>query len=162
MPDIPHNWTPTFRLTSVEKPDMSPYLFHMTIRESLKNILEDQETGEDEGRLLAQIPRHCKKEAYRIPMVCFTETPPFALDFFRYRWSDNKDRENLKYGIGFDKEAMVIKGKGVFPTFYVGNELQSEIFGLTKKLDKKPWCNQAHSFLSLLELNYCNNFSILC
>lgn len=59
-------------------------------------------------------------------MVCFTETPPFALDFFRYRWSDNKDRENLKYGIGFDKSSMV--KKRVFPTFYVNKEVQSQIF----------------------------------
>ena len=132
MPDIPHNWTPTFRLTSIEKPDMSPYLFHMTTRESLKSILEDEETEDDEGRLLARKPRHSKTDTYEIPMVCFTESPPFALDFFRYRWSDNKDRVNLKYGIGFDKEAMVLKG--VFPTFYVSQELQSKIFSLAKMI----------------------------
>lgn len=126
MTDIPHNWTPTFKLTSIEKPDMSPYLFHMTTEESLQKVLEDQEAGENKGRLIAQIPRHCKNEEYRIPMVCFTETPPFALDFFRYRWSDNKDRQNLKYGIGFDKSSMV--KKRVFPTFYVNKEVQSQIF----------------------------------
>lgn len=134
MPDIPHNWTPTFRLTSIEKPDMSPYLFHMTTRQRLKSILEDEDTGECEGRLVAQIPRHCKKKAYKIPMVCFTETPPFGLDFFRYRWSDNKNRRNLKYGIGFDKEAIV--RKGVRPTFYVDRMLQHKIFSLIDELEK--------------------------
>lgn len=152
MSDIPHNWTPTFRLTSIEKPDMSPYLFHMTSRESLKSILENEETEEGKGRLLALKPRHCKKDTYDIPMVCFTESPPFALDFFRYRWSDNKDRVNLKYGIGFDKEAMVLKG--VFPTFYVSHELQSQIFSLAKRLNDDNLSKK-------LELLSCENGEIV-
>ena len=121
MSSIPRNLTPTFRLTSIEKPDMSPYLFHMTNKESLESILSQKE-------LKAQIPRGSKKYTYDIPMVCFTDSPPFALDFFRYRWSDPRDRQNLKYGIGFDKEAMV--KKGVFPTFYVDYKLQAKIMAL--------------------------------
>ena len=130
MSDIPRNWTPTFRLTSIEKPDMSPYLFHMTTRENLKLILEDENTKKEEGKLKVQIPRHSKTNNYKIKMVCFTDSPPFALDFFRYRWSVHKNREDLKYGIGFDKETIV--KKGVYPTFYVSKQLQSEILKLNK------------------------------
>ncbi|MBD2567089.1 abortive infection system antitoxin AbiGi family protein [Anabaena lutea] len=140
MSNTPRNWTPTFKLTSIEKPDMSPYLFHMTTEESLQSILQDQEVGENEGKLIAQTPRHCSDDKYNVPMVCFTDTPPFALDFFRYRWSNSKDRENLKYGIGFDKRAMV--AKGVYPTFYANKQVQSQVFGLIKMLktfDSDNW-----------------------
>lgn len=132
MSYTPRNWTPTFQLTSIEKPDMSPYLFHMTTSKNLKLILEGEGTGENTGILNIQVPKHNNKATYEIPMVCFTESPPFALDFFRYRWSDNKDRENLKYGIGFDKKAMVLKG--VYPTFYAPKKLQAEILKLNSKL----------------------------
>lgn len=135
---------------------MSPYLFHMTTRESLKLILEDEHTNEKEGKLKVQIPRHSKKNTYQIPMVCFTDSPPFALDFFRYRWSDNKDRENLKYGIGFDKETMV--QKGVFPTFYVPHDLQAPILELTQyfkdnDLSKKLECLNCDDEEIIQELN---------
>jgi len=129
MSDIPRNWTPTFRLTSIEKPDMSPYLFHLTTRESLKLILQDKLTNKSEGRLKADIPRSAK-DSYKIKMVCFTDSPPFALDFFRYRWSQSKNVKDLKYGIGFNKETMV--KKGVLPTFYVSEDLLSQILKLTK------------------------------
>ena len=131
MSNQPRNWTPTFQLTSIEKPDMSPYLFHMTTRESLISILKDENTKEGEGKLKVQTPRHTETKNYNIKMVCFTDSPPFALDFFRYRWSRNKDNEDLKYGIGFDKEIMV--KKEVFPTFYVAKKLTTQILKLTEK-----------------------------
>lgn len=152
MSDIPRNWTPTFRLTSIEKPDMSPYLFHMTTKESLKLILEDEQTQKGEGKLIAQIPRPNKKDTYKIKMVCFTDSPPFALDFFRYRWSENKDRKNLKYGIGFDKEIMV--QKGVSPTFYVHGKLQAQILHLTKIF-------KDNNLLEKLEHLSCNDEEII-
>jgi hypothetical protein len=95
----------------------------MTTRESLKLILEDKFTKKYEGRLKADIPRNAK-DSYKIKMVCFTESPPFALDFFRYRWSESRNVKDLKYGIGFDKETMV--KKGVLPTFYVSEDLLSQ------------------------------------
>lgn len=110
---------------------MSPYLFHMTSRENLKNILEYKHTKKGEGVLKVQKPILGKKNTYEVKMVCFTDSPPFALDFFRYRWSKAKNRENFKYGIGFDKEKLV--EKGVFPNFYVAEELQAKILDLTTK-----------------------------
>jgi hypothetical protein len=130
MSDLPRNRTPTFRLTSIEKPDMSPYLFHMTSSESLKSILKYENKKKDTGTLIVQIPDNSKTVNYDVPMVCFTESPPFALDFFRYRWSEEKSNL-LKYGIGFDKARMV--QKGVFPTFYVDRKLQSQILKLNEK-----------------------------
>lgn len=123
---IPKNRTRTFDLTPGEKPDMSPYLFHLTTKDSLINILEHQ-------KLILIIPRGANKEKHPYKMVCFTESPPFALDFFRYRWSDRKDRINLEYGLGFSKETMV--HKGVYPTVYLDESLFSYVKDLKKRVD---------------------------
>jgi hypothetical protein len=127
MPNTPkRNLKPTFQLTPLDKPDMSPYLFHLTTKDSLIKILEDK-------FLKLQKPRGSHPDKHPYAMVCFTESPPFALDFFRYRWNDNKDREDLTYGIGFSKEKMA--KKGVFPTAYLDRELIDFIQWLQKKLN---------------------------
>jgi hypothetical protein len=122
--NIPRNKTRTFDLTPGEKPDMSPYLFHLTTKDNLISILEQQ-------KLILNIPLVAYEDKHPYKMVCFTESPPFALDFFRYRWSDKKDRINLEYGLGFSKETMV--QKGVYPTIY----LDASLFGYTKELKKR-------------------------
>lgn len=120
------NLKPTFQLTPVDKPDMSPYLFHLTTKDNLIQILKDK-------FLKLQKPRGSHSDKHNYAMVCFTESPPFALDFFRYRWNDNKDREDLKYGIGFSKEKMV--SKGVRPTAYLDRQLIHLIQWLQEKLN---------------------------
>ncbi|MBE9240101.1 abortive infection system antitoxin AbiGi family protein [Synechocystis salina] len=120
------NLKPTFQLTPVDKPDMSPYLFHLTTKDNLIQILKDK-------FLKLQKPRGSHSDKHDYAMVCFTESPPFALDFFRYRWNDNKDRDDLKYGIGFSKEKMV--RKGVRPTAYFDRELIKLVQWLQEKLN---------------------------
>merc|ERR1739848_108017 len=80
------NTTPTFKLTPVEKPDMSPYLIHLTGKKAIKSILkgEDRPIGQDEGFLKACVPES-NQNHYDAKVVCFTDSPTFALDFFRYR-----------------------------------------------------------------------------
>ena len=54
--------TPTFHLSSIEKPDFSPFLIHMTGRNQLLNILrgenapEDVQIPENNGFLKSSIP----------------------------------------------------------------------------------------------------------
>jgi hypothetical protein len=125
---MPRNLTPTFLLSPGEKPDMSDCLFHLTTKDSLIKILK--------GKLLkASIPRAANKERYPVEMVCFTESPPFALDFFRYRWSHYRDGLNLLYGIGFNKEHLA-RNRGVKPVFYTDEDLTVKITTLKESLKK--------------------------
>lgn len=66
-------------------------------------------------------------------MVCFIESLFFVLDFFRYRWSDRKDRINLEYGLGFSKEIMVYKG--VYFIVYFDEFLFSYVKDFKKRVD---------------------------
>jgi hypothetical protein len=120
------NTTPTFCLTPGEKPDMSPYLFHLTTEKKLESILKDK-------KLQASIPRG-SENSFSYKIVCFTETPIFALDFFRYRWSNNRERLDLNYGIGFSKEKMV--NRGVYPAIYASKDLNSSIKSIFSTLEK--------------------------
>jgi hypothetical protein len=107
---------------------MSDCLFHLTTKDSLIKILN--------GKLLkASIPRAANKERYPVEMVCFSESPPFALDFFRYRWSHYRDGLNLLYGIGFNKEHLA-KNRGVKPVFYTDKDLTVKITTLKESLKK--------------------------
>jgi hypothetical protein len=121
---IERNSTPTFELRPSEKPDMSPYLFHLTTEENLVSILSEDKTNR-KGKIKAGIPRGSEQN-FKHKIVCFTETPIFALDFFRYRWSQNRERLNLNYGIGFNKKKMV-KQRGVYPAIYASQSLNSNI-----------------------------------
>lgn len=122
--------TPTFQLTPIEKPDMSPFLVHMTGRNEIVSIL----TGENapvsnppsQGYLKAGIPEHAKR-IYKAAVVCFTESPTFALDFFRYRSFHRWDKDQ-RYGIGFDKEDLA--ERGVRPVVYADKELLANIIFL--------------------------------
>lgn len=113
--------TPTFRLTPVEKPDMSPYLVHMTGRAEIAAILRGDNAPpglEAEcGFLQAGIPTQ-SKGAFFADVVCFTESPTFAIDFFRYR-SYARWRANQLYGVGFAKESLVTEG--VMPAIYLSH-----------------------------------------
>ena len=133
------NITPTFDLTPIEKPDFSPFLIHMTGKNSLVNILkgenapEEIEVQEGHGYLKAVIPTFEGQEGlYNSEVVCFTEAPIFALDFFRYRsfrrWSNDQ-----QFGIGFSKAALV-RHRNVRPVIYLDTNTNSEFLRLTNQV----------------------------
>ena len=137
------NETPTFELSSVEKPDFSPYLIHMTGKKSLLDILSGKNhkryknlKEERKGYLKSSIPKFdSKKINYNSKVVCFTETPIFGLDFFRYR-SYRRWQENQQFGIGFSK-AYLIKKMGVRPVIYLDSERHKTILGICDRLNNK-------------------------
>ncbi len=106
-----HIATPGMSLSPVEKPDTSPYLIHMTGKTEIASIIRGEgakpPVGAGHGFLRASIPSQSKGN-YFAKVVCFTESPTFAIDFFRYR-SIDRWRKNMLYGVGFAKEAMVKK-----------------------------------------------------
>lgn len=119
--------TPTFQLTPIEKPDMSPYLVHMTGKNSILSILKcEGATGGSvagHGFLKAATPEY-SEAGYDAKVVCFSESPTFALDFFRYR-SFKRWNADQRFGIGFDKSALV--AKGVRPVLYVDRQLLGRV-----------------------------------
>lgn len=136
--------TPTFKITSVEKPDMSPFLFHMTGGEALTSILTGagMTLPENTGFLRSCIPESSGN--YNAKVVCFTESPTFALDFFRYRsfarWSNDQ-----RFGIGFDKSELV--RCNVRPCVYADSQLTSDINKIKKHFDLLPMADQQLSSL---------------
>jgi hypothetical protein len=125
--------TPTFQLSPIEKPDMSPFLVHMTGKNEIKSIIEGKGAPGSiagQGFLQASVPEHVVGN-YDARVVCFTESPTFALDFFRYRsyrrWSSDQ-----RYGIGFDKSYLV--ASGVRPVIYADQGLLKDIFTLVEHL----------------------------
>lgn len=120
--------TPTFQLSPIEKPDMSPFLVHMTGKNEIIQILEGKNAPkkleEGEGFLKASVPEQLKNNNYKAKVVCFTESPTFALDFFRYR-SRRRWETNQNFGIGFDKTSLV--SKGIRPVIYADTELMKQI-----------------------------------
>lgn len=127
--------TPTFHLSSVEKPDFSPFLIHMTGRDQLLSILRGENAPEDvavnpgHGFLRASIPAYeGSAQHYNASVVCFTESPLFALDFFRYRsfarWSADQ-----QFGIGFSKSELVVH-RHVRPVVYLDSQTNRELLGL--------------------------------
>jgi hypothetical protein len=129
--------TPTFSLTPVEKPDMSPYLVHMTGKNEIAAILAGKGSKDAaearQGFLRAGIPEQSRGN-YHAKVVCFTESPTFAVDFFRYRVFRRWER-NMLFGIGFSKSDLV--AKGVLPALYLSETDTRRLVGLHDALSKK-------------------------
>ena len=132
--------TPTFKLSSIEKPDLSPFLIHMTGRNQLISILkgenanEDIEVPEGNGYLKSVVPTFNGSQGYyNSNVVCFTESPLFALDFFRYR-SFNRWESDQQFGIGFSKTDLV-NHRNVRPVVYLDTETNRELLNLCNKIN---------------------------
>lgn len=128
------NVTPAFELTPVEKPDMSPFLVHMTGRAEILDILEGKNSPlpglPGHGYLKAGVPRYQGSTgAFDAPVVCFTETPTFALDFFRYR-SYPRWEADQRYGVGFRKTPMA--KFGARPVVYLDDDATRRLIALRK------------------------------
>ncbi|MDN3582419.1 abortive infection system antitoxin AbiGi family protein [Mucilaginibacter flavus] len=129
------NTTPTFELTPIEKPDMSPYLIHLTEKGSLLGILKGSNQGSsisNRGHLNASIPIYATPQ-FHSPVVCFTESPIFALDFFRKR-SLKRFTQDQRYGIGFSK-AKMIRDYGVRPVVYLDKTTNSKFQIICSKIE---------------------------
>lgn len=131
--------TPTFHLSSIEKPDFSPFLIHMTGRNQLLNILrgenapEDFEINENNGFLKSSIPAfNGNEDYYNTRVVCFTESPLFSLDFFRYR-SYSRWQADQQFGIGFSKTDLV-NHRNVRPVIYLETETNTEVLSLCNQI----------------------------
>lgn len=135
--------TPTFKLSPIEKPDMSPFLVHMTGKDEIFSILRAENTPDEfnqnipdkHGYLRSNVPSYGDRDGYNAKVICFTESPTFALDFFRYisfrRWE-----EDQRFGIGFFKSELA--GIGVRPVIYVDNNILSFILGIKDLVNTCP------------------------
>ncbi|MFB9053121.1 hypothetical protein ACFFVB_08505 [Formosa undariae] len=132
--------TPTFKLSSIEKPDLSPFLIHMTGRNQLISILKGENANEGvevaEGQVFLKsvVPTFNGSQGYyNSNVVCFTESPLFALDFFRYR-SFNRWESDQQFGIGFSKTDLV-QHRNVRPVVYLETETNRELLNLCNKIN---------------------------
>lgn len=135
--------TPTFELSPIEKPDMSPFLIHITGGDEILSILKAENTPDDfnleipdeHGYLCSNVPSYGDRDGYDAKVICFTESPTFALDFFRYR-SFKRWEEDQRFGIGFSKSELV--GIGVRPVIYVDNNILSFILAIKDLVKNRP------------------------
>lgn len=135
--------TPTFELSPIEKPDMSPFLVHMTGKDEIISILKaenipdefDQNIPDEYGYLRSNVPSYGDRDGYDAKVICFTESPTFALDFFRHR-SFRRWDEDQRFGIGFSKSELT--GIGVRPVIYVDNNILSFILGIKDLVKNRP------------------------
>ncbi|MBQ1782133.1 MAG: hypothetical protein II007_00610 [Gammaproteobacteria bacterium] len=128
--------TPTFRLTPVEKPDMSPFLFHMTGQKEIRSILSPAIDGfpKNSGFLKSAIPdAQGEDRNYAAEVVCLTESPTFCLDFFRYR-SFKRWRKNQLFGIGLDKSELA--ELGARPCIYADEQLKNDLIVIKHRLEE--------------------------
>jgi len=147
--------TPTFKLTPIEKPDMSPFLFHMTGKGELHSILVGdggKNPCSNHGFIKASVPKSTTGN-FNAEVVCVTESPIFALDFFRYR-SYRRWLSDQVFGIGFDKSEL--SEIGVRPCLYADESLINNIIYIKENIDKYEAINSdvGDHFVSLINSLY--------
>lgn len=130
--------TPTFQLTEVEKPDLSSFLIHLTGKNNLISILKGEglegvELPSESGFIKSSIPQFDSGTHYSSKVVCFTESPVFALDFFRYR-SYKRWNSDQRYGIGFSKEVLVLK-QNVRPVIYTDTSTNRDLLNVIRRFE---------------------------
>lgn len=81
------------------------------------------------------MPSYGDRDGYDAKVICFTESPTFALDFFRYR-SFKRWEEDQRFGIGFSKSELA--GIGVRPVIYVDNNILSFILAIKDLVKNRP------------------------
>lgn len=113
---------------------MSPFLVHMTGRGEILDILKGLNgpatVYAGQGYLKASVPQYQGSTgAFDAKVVCFTETPTFALDFFRYRSFPRWDADQ-RYGIGFQKALMATSGAR--PVVYLDYDATRRLVSLRK------------------------------
>ena len=126
--------TGTFNLEPIEKPDMSRYLIHLTGKGELVSILNGEDNGENQGLLKSSVPYYDNRPN-PAKVVCFTESPIFALDFFRYK-STERWQKNQMYGIGFFKTDLI--KLGVRPLINTDDLLTKKINHLFQYFQDSP------------------------
>ncbi|MFT6962433.1 MAG: hypothetical protein ACJAWV_002164 [Flammeovirgaceae bacterium] len=150
--------TPTFQLTPIEKPDMSSMLIHMTGKNELESILkgenfpEESELEKKQGFLKSGIPKYKSTgNNYNCPVVCFTESPTFALDFFRRRTSA-RFHSDQQYGIGFDKASLI--KQGARPVVSLDRKAHNKMLKISSEV--KKFNSQEESVLNKEVIDYLN------
>jgi len=141
--------TKTFNLESVEKPDMSRYLVHLTGKGELLKIIKGR--SKSKGYLKASTPHYDKRPNTK-KIVCFSESPIYALDFFRFK-SKSRWENNHMYGIGFFK--LDLLSLGVRPIIHTDDELSRTINHLHHSIKDNDLD------LSTLPTNYANKIKFL-
>jgi len=91
----------------------------------------------DTGFLKAVVPQYeGLSQLFSRPVVCFSESPLFALDFFRYR-SFRRWQDDQRFGIGFNKARLA--ERGVRPVIYLDSEIRSQLRYLQTQGDLLHW-----------------------
>ncbi|MDM1248521.1 hypothetical protein HX005_14090 [Acinetobacter sp. R933-2] len=121
----------SLQLSPIEKPDMSPFLVHMTGKDQILDILKSG-SYDDYGLIRASIPSQSKSKWYKREVVCFTESVLHSIDSFRYI-AHNRFQSNLFYGIGFSKDKMAIRD-GIRPALYMDKKTIGKLASLDKYL----------------------------
>lgn len=106
----------SLQLSPIEKPDMSPFLVHMTGKCQILEILKSSKK-DDHGLIKSAIPSQSRSEWYKKEVVCFTESVLHSIDSFRHI-AFNRFKANVLYGIGFSKEKLSMH-KMVRPALYI-------------------------------------------
>lgn len=130
---------------------MSPYLVHMTGRDAIAKILAGDGAAETlpagTGFLKALVPQYedLNQPFFSLPVVCFSESPLFALDFFRYR-SYRRWQDDQRFGIGVNKAKLA--ELGVRPVAYLDDEMRSYMRSLQAHGDRLDWQLTTHDTIN--------------